>query len=229
MGCRHVLLHPHSGYLNPMRKILLILLCLLLVGCGTAEVENVREMPTPSPQPTIVPTPTHTPEPTPIPTVEPTEQPVYSYSEPTYSSWTPTYDSIANDPLYSRAGRLSIPSVGIDVGLATGCETQAVTDMNDTAWYQEVNNNDGTSHIIADHNNQGFASLSSVSVGDEAVITNADGSTTFLRCKEVTDGYNNGAIMSNDGRDLEMESGNYILYTCHGDGVRAVIFEEVEP
>lgn len=198
-------------------------------------------MPTPSPTPTIVPIPTHTvaptPEPTPIPTVEPTEQPVYSYQEPTdsyyepsYSSWTPTYDPIANDPLYAEAGRFYIPSVGIDVGLAQGCESQAITDRADTAWFQEYNFWSGdTTHVIADHNNQDFANLTGVSVGDEAVIENPDGTTTTLVCKEVLDAYNRGDIVTADGRCLDSEAGNYVVYTCHGDGVRAVIFEEVEP
>lgn len=210
-----------------MRKsILLILLCLILVGCGTVEIET-REMPTPSPTPTIVPIPTHTPEPTPIPTVEPTERPVYSYQEPTYSSWTPTYDPIANDPLYAEAGRFYIPSVGIDVGLAQGCESQAITDRADTAWFQEYNFWSGdTTHVIADHNNQGFANLTGVSVGDEAVIENPDGTTTTLVCKEVLDAYNRGDIVTADGRCLDSEAGNYVVYTCHGDGVRACVFVE---
>lgn len=225
-----------------MRKLLLILLCLILVGCGTVEVET-REMPTPSPTPTAVasnskfvasssksaptPTPIPTAEPTPIPTPEPTAQPVYS--APSYTpSYTPTYDPIANDPLYAEAGRFYIPSVGIDVGLAQGCESQAITDRADTAWFQEYNFWSGdTTHVIADHDNQDFANLTGVSVGDEAVIENPDGTTTTLVCKEVLDAYNRGDIVTADGRCLDSEAGNYVVYTCHGDGVRACVFVEV--
>lgn len=84
-----------------------------------------------------------------------------------------------------------------------------------------------SSHVIADHNNQDFESLTRVSVGDEAVIKNPYGTTTTLVCKEVVDAHNRGDIVTDDGRCLDSMSGSYVVYTYHGggDGVRACVFE----
>ena len=193
-----------------------------------------------SPMPTEIITPAPTPKPTPEPTPEPTQEPIpaqspaqedasiyYDYSYYPDDGYT-TYDF---DQSSARAGRLYIPGVGIDVGLNSGDNAQAIVDAYDSAWYKEyIVGDDQRSYIIGDHNNQGFSTLSYVSVGDEAYITNEDGSTTTLRCREVLDAHNDGWLVTDDGRVLGFEENAYVMYTCHGggDGVRVCVFEPIE-
>lgn len=143
------------------------------------------------------------------------------------TAWAETPD-YTDDTAYPRfVGRLYIPDVGIDVALYRS-NKQAVVDRKDSAAYFDL-----ATHpyhmIVADHWNQGFATLEDVEEGMEAYITDKDGVTTYYKCVEVLDGHNTGHIIT-DSRYREVVSrSDLLLYTCL-DGwknVRVCLFDVV--
>ena len=111
-------------------------------------------------------------------------------------------------------GRFVVPSAGIDVAVFTaGSNGQAVVNAKDSAaiipW-------GAGSSLLADHNNQGFATLNRVAVGDTAYIETGTGKIPLL-CTAVLNGHNTGhGITDGDGNDLT-GSATYISYTCQNN------------
>lgn len=116
-------------------------------------------------------------------------------------------------PRYSNFyGRLSIPSVGIDVALYRSNE-QYVVDREDSAAIFKLSYRPKV-WIIADHNTQSFASMTDIVVGDEGVISRADGDVVYLECVEVYDGHNTGYGLTDDHGVNAVGAYPYLTYTC---------------
>ena len=117
------------------------------------------------------------------------------------------------------AGRLIIPSAGIDVALfIDGQEEnvaqlrQEICDREDSAAFFT----DGLGMLIADHNNQAFSLLSQVQTGDKAVILRGHSIVT-LECDLLADGNNYGkGILDEEGFYFTSYE-DYICYTCKED------------
>lgn len=113
-------------------------------------------------------------------------------------------------------GRLVIPSVSINVALYTdgGGATveemlQNICDREDAAAFFC----DGMGYLIADHNNQAFQVLDSVSLGDRAFILRGH-SILSLVCDLKMDGHNYGkGIVDAEGNYVSALS-DYVCYTC---------------
>ena len=117
------------------------------------------------------------------------------------------------------AGRLIVPSAGIDVALfIDGQEAnmaqlrQEICDREDSASFFT----DGLGMLIADHNNQSFSNLGLVQIGDKAVILRGHSIVT-LECDLVADGSNYGmGILDSEGYYFTSYE-DYICYTCKED------------
>ena len=113
-------------------------------------------------------------------------------------------------------GRLVIPSVSINVALYTdgGGATveemlQNICDREDAAAFFC----DGMGYLIADHNNQAFQVLDSVSLGDRAFILRGH-SILSLVCDLKMDGHNYvKGIVDAEGNYVSALS-DYVCYTC---------------
>ena len=113
-------------------------------------------------------------------------------------------------------GRLVIPSVSINVALYTDGEgatveemLQNICDREDAAAFFC----DGMGYLIADHNNQAFQVLDSVSLGDRAFILRGH-SILSLVCDLKMDGHNYGkGIVDAEGNYVSALS-DYVCYTC---------------
>ena len=114
--------------------------------------------------------------------------------------------------VYSGAyGRLHIPDAGISVALYAGHD-QAITDAWDSANIFVHGNYYG--QTIADHSNQEFANLYSVSIGTTGYIQLSDGSIINIQCVDVFDGNNIGKlIVDEDGVSAHGRT-DYMMYTC---------------
>ena len=143
---------------------------------------------------------------------------------------TATTPDYTDDTAYPHfAGRLYIPSVGIDVALYRS-NKQSVVDRQDSAAYFDLATH--PQHMIAaDHWTQGFATLKEVTVGMEAYILHCDGSTTHYKCVEVLDGHNTGHTITDSQYREVVSKSDLLLYTCI-DGwrnVRVCLFDEIKP
>lgn len=218
--------------------IILLALCwiaLMLSTCGGRRI-NAGQLDKRKPHKveTIEPTPTPTPSPTPTPTPEPTPTP--KPVSPEVLSLLPRNLEVEKEMAerYGMMGRLYIPSVGIDVALISddggGSENeadirQAICDAPDSASIYPDRGN----IIIADHNNQGFATLMNVKSGDMAYILRGT-SIMSLECYMVIDGINTGKGIT----DLEGTPANFysefLCYTCKEDwtNVTVVCFDAVD-
>ena len=107
-------------------------------------------------------------------------------------------------------GRLSIPSVGVNVALFTG-GAQSLVDAPDSAAYFPA----GNSMLIADHWNQGFTKIKKCHVGTQAYIYRGTSIQT-LTCTGVCQGVNSDYdLLYADGSSATM-GGNTLMYTCNG-------------
>lgn len=114
------------------------------------------------------------------------------------------------------AGRLLVPSAGIDVALfidGPGADEaekrQNICDLEDGAALFS----DGYGDLIADHNNQAFSLLGNVQPGDRAYILRGHSILT-LECSLVMKGHNYGeGVVDEDGL-LVSSYTDYICYTC---------------
>lgn len=124
-------------------------------------------------------------------------------------------------------GRLSISSVGIDVGCYEFDERQYddVTylsnsmDRRDSAvkfWYPSTTaSNAAGSWTFADHNYQGFAKLKNCSPGDSIRVTSPDGDIDEYIVTEVLKGKNEDRDLTVNGTSIiGQKSDEIILYTC---------------
>lgn len=108
-------------------------------------------------------------------------------------------------------GRLYIPDVGISVALYD-THDQAVTDAWDSANIFTHGNYYG--QTIADHNNQEFANLYSVSIGTTGYIQLADGSVINIQCVDIFDGNNIGKLIVDESGVSAHGRTDYMMYTC---------------
>lgn len=124
-------------------------------------------------------------------------------------------------------GRLTIPSVGIDVAcyefddnIHSFEEMDTAMDENDAAvkfWKGTSKRENGVSGswIIADHNNEGFAPLHKCAIGDLAYIVSPDGVTQEYVVTANLDGINDETDLTVNGKSVLCENpGGIILYTC---------------
>ncbi len=195
-----------------MKRILLLCICacLLLTGCGRRTPASEQDMPRETAAPTSAPTPEPTPEPTPRPTKKPIS--------PEVQALMPRNLEVYEEKLtrHYMAGRLLIPSVGIDVALFLWGEgededimRQNVTDNLDSALLYS----DGVGQIIADHSNQEFRTLPLVRVTDPAYILTGD-FILSLTCDMVINGINTGfGITDTEGYPVTADE-DFICYTC---------------
>lgn len=207
--------------------ILILLFTLLLAGCGRGD----RVPPLPTLTPTAAPTaPTPTPRPTPKPTVEPTVKPI----SPAVLALSARNDEILAEKTARpwMVGRLVIESADIDVALFEWGEGededtvgQRVTDAEDSALVYF----DGIANVIADHNNQDFATLSQIREGDMAYILMGD-LILSLRCDKVSDGINTGHGVTDPDGAWATIGEDMICYTCRENWTNVLVvgFQQVD-
>lgn len=127
----------------------------------------------------------------------------------------------SNDYL-GTAGRLYIPNININVGLNYaniyddgGYNAQDIVDRYDSAAYYTFANK----LTIADHNYQGFSSISNLNWYDKAFIKRYDGSVEEYQMINKFIGHNTGIdLTDNYGNSIETMNGVLVMYTCYGDG-----------
>lgn len=181
------------------------------------------------PPTTTVPETTEATDPpeTTVPTVVTTEPLVTTQTEPPATSppvteavtrndfsWCDQVDLEDNRSGY--IGRLMIPSVGINVALreGTGLSTlQAYVDAQDSAaifW-------DSSGRTVGDHNNQDFATLHEIEVGDRLRIYYPDGTYTEFEVTVKFKGHNTGNDLVDDDWNgfVNADPDGLILYTCY--------------
>lgn len=123
------------------------------------------------------------------------------------------------------AGRLSIPSVSINVAVnLPGEDAQLTADAADSACWMEYDY--GWNPVIGDHVNQEFSSLSQVKPGDLCTIVK-DGRAYEYRCLNVGYGSNiETDVLDGAGRSIfRREEDRLFLYTCAA-GWRYVFISE---
>ena len=123
------------------------------------------------------------------------------------------------------AGRLVIPSVGINVALnLPGEDAQAVTDEPDSACWMEYAFD--LNPVIGDHVNQDFGALPRVQSGDECMIVK-DGVPYRYVCTAVRHGRNTEEDVIDERGDSIFRRGEDMLcmYTCE-NGWRYVFIAE---
>lgn len=211
-----------------MKKLPLALMICALLLCGCAAIdpapaedphaswpEDLSQAASPSTAPSPTPSPTPTPIPDDVLALMGLNEQVWI--EKHYRPW--------------MVGRLYIPSVGINVamfingdGVDTASMRQIVTDEADSAIFYS----DGVGNIIADHNNQGFATLPNVREGDKAYIIAGD-CIVSLEAELVCDGTNTGhGIIDEEGYWVSAEH-DFVCYTCGEDWehIKIVGFKEL--
>ena len=157
-----------------------------------------------------------------------TEQTTVATVESTVTTRTETFiqpttetTTISEEPAYTfgTAGRLEIPSVGVGVALyITDLYQQNVQSVVDAWDSAAVFPYRDSVTVIADHNNQGFASLKNVGVGDTAFISQQNGSFDTYVCTRVCyNGHNLGTELVDEyGEQVESNiDGELIMYTCN--------------
>ena len=216
-----------------IKKVFVILLIsvYVLAGCAATlddflpDTESLPfATPTPIPQLTLEDIPSMTPAPTPA--AEQTETP------------TPARKPISSEVVMllgrnlmvwgekqertDMAGRLIIPAVGIDVALfySYGSDEmrQHITDDIDSAALYS----DGIGFVIADHNNQGFASLPLVNSGDTAYILEGNSIMT-LTCGLKIRGINTGFGITDQNGEVVTDESLFTCYTCGEDWTQIYI------
>ena len=113
-------------------------------------------------------------------------------------------------------GRLVIPSVGIDLACREsfgGVTAQQYVDEKDSAAIYWI----GNARIIADHNNQGFANLSKVNIGDNAEMYLKDGSQISYVVVNKFQGHNTETELTDNDYNCIFDNniGGLTLYTCY--------------
>ena len=106
-------------------------------------------------------------------------------------------------------GRLTIPSLGINVALYAS-NSQSVVDAADSAACFGF----GSATVIGDHQDQGFSAIRSSYVG---MLAYSDDGTSKrqLTCTGVTTGTNTGTDLINSSGVSASTYGGYVLYTCN--------------
>ena len=136
-----------------------------------------------------------------------TESPVQATHEPQVN---------LNDNRSGFIGRLVIPSVGIDLACREsfdGVTAQKYVDEKDSAAIYWVKN----ARVVADHNNQGFANLSKVNIGDNAELYLKDGSQVSYVVVNKFQGHNTEYELTDNDYNCIFDDniGGLTLYTCY--------------
>lgn len=213
-----------------VKKMLVILLVAIyvLAGCAATLDDFLPDTdalpfatPTPIPQLTLKDVPSAKPKATaeaketeaPTPTPKPVSDEVMKLLGRNLEVWHETQERPGMD------GRLVIPAAGIDVALfSSGSGTdvtdmrQRVTDALDSALLYF----DGYGFVIADHNNQEFASLPLVLFGDTAYILEGNSILT-LKCTLKLNGVNTGEGITGPNGEIVTDESLFTLYTCGED------------
>lgn len=155
----------------------------------------------------------------PIDTTSPIEIPIPTESLPQVTQEPQVKPIISIDLSDNREGfigRLVIPSVGINLACREsfdGDTAQKYVDAKDSAaiyWARDA-------RIIADHNNQGFANLSKVNIGDLATMYYKDKSCVTYSVVNKFKGHNTGSELTNNDYECIFDDniGGLTLYTCY--------------
>lgn len=217
---------------SKVKKMLVILLVAIyvLAGCAATLDDFLPDTdalpfatPTPIPQLTLkdVPSATSKPTPTaeaketeaPTPTPKPISDDVMKLLGRNLEVWRETQERPGMD------GRLVIPAAGIDVALFSSGDGQDVTDMRQRvtdALDSALLYFDGYGFVIADHNNQEFASLPLVCFGDTAYILEGNSILT-LTCSLKLNGINTGEGITGPNGEIVTDESLFTLYTCGED------------
>lgn len=109
-------------------------------------------------------------------------------------------------------GRLTIPSLGVDVALFAS-SSQKVCDNQDSACYFRY----GVQHVVADHKHQGFAAMKKAVPNKTKAYINWGTWTQAFICVDNFKGHNTGDILCDlDGNDCGHEnSRGLLMYTCN--------------
>lgn len=107
-------------------------------------------------------------------------------------------------------GRFIVPSADIDVAVFDSM-SQSVCDAEDSAAMFSY----GSAALVADHNDQDFATLKDCDVECYAYLVTADGTQTYI-CTDVFTGHNTGdELTDEDYNDITYDNpGGLICYTC---------------
>ena len=121
-----------------------------------------------------------------------------------------------NDNRSGFIGRLVIPSVGIDLACRESFDSdtaQKYVDEKDSAAIYWVKN----ARVVADHNNQGFANLSKVNIGDNAELYLKDGSQVSYVVVNKFQGHNTEYELTDNDYNCIFDDniGGLTLYTCY--------------
>lgn len=152
-------------------------------------------------------------------TTSPIEIPIPTESLPQVTQEPQAKPSISinlNDNREGFIGRLVIPSVGINLACREsfdGDTAQKYVDAKDSAaiyWARDA-------RIIADHNNQGFANLSKVNIGDNAEMYLKDGSQVSYVVVNKFQGHNTETELTDNDYNCIFDDniGGLTLYTCY--------------
>lgn len=119
----------------------------------------------------------------------------------------------AKDDMYFAGfcGRLSIPGVGINVAMYSSL-AQSVCDREDSACCFNLSPYSG--YLIADHSNQDFWVLPSVTVGTVGGICQPNGDITYIMCMESYTGHNTGSMITDNNYNVVAGQYDYLMYTC---------------
>lgn len=124
-----------------------------------------------------------------------------------------TYDIICEEAKYEDVpyvGRLIIPSAGINVGLYYSC-SQTVCDRSDSACW--INPDFISGAVIADHCDQSFSTLSSISSGDTGYVVFTDNTVVKIECSCSMRGHNTGDRLTDCNNDT-INDCDFAMYTC---------------
>lgn len=123
-------------------------------------------------------------------------------------------------------GRLSIPSVGIDVAVFPSI-SQAVCDAPDSAILFDLHGG----NIIGDHNYQGFGRIRNMAIGSYAYIENGNTKTKFVCTGKITNGTNTKYDLVNGAGACICRGapGGYVLYTCNDWSGRSITIVFLQP
>ena len=199
-----------------MRKLLICVTFLLVLFAGAfcagkawEQLSPVRDVETASPAPALM---RPAPEETALPLLR--DKPMSPEAVVFLGRNRQVEREISANP--GMIGRLVIPGLGISVALYTDGEgateqeiLQNLCDREDAAAFFC----DGMGYLIADHNNQSFQVLDSVSLGEKAFILRGH-SILSLECDLKMDGHNYGkGIVDAEGNYVSSLS-DYVCYTC---------------
>jgi hypothetical protein len=124
----------------------------------------------------------------------------------------------------SYLGRLSIPSVGVDVAVYDDY-TQSTVDNEDSAAYlygADIYGQD----VIADHVHQGFSGIKKAVPGSTYAYLNFGTHTKSYVCTKNFIGYNTGPdLVDLNGQSISgQNNGGLCMYTCNSDGTITITF-----